>query len=563
MQKELSPVTTLLLLLLFGGLLWAIFWFNGAAVGLPGLTHMHKSHDGGLYIMLGTDLYEHDAAGRHRRRIDLKELGVKEVIGDFGFFSNGDLLIRIGADERNFPDKLRQLFRRENLKPRLRQSAWGGLFRCDLTEMACVPFGKVHQNLDQSFFLAVDWETDRVLLTDPSRHRLMLLSSTGDLLVQTRQGLKFPNQVIYQNGSAYVANANRHEIAVFEVGEESLKRVVSGFLTAEVGTNLGGHIWPSAVANVAEQFWVVNSDNNMSNGIVVRFNGDGERLDELAVPETADIFSILPFRGEVLVNDHRLGQIYRYSPSGERLSDFQSAQLESRLRELAAEKKAYYQWMYILIGLLGIAFIAGLVIGLRRDMVVDDLVPPAEVVQPNINPMTPGIHWIDPDPTIIQRMKWLVWLFVALSLLFIFLLWLLISEEMPLKIFLMLGFILVVSALFFYLFSRFARQRLGILGDSVIAVDGEGRFSTAKSEQLFYSPKRLLVGNVVITLRTNQPFFPEDQLVAHLYPLLQSARYVTQLQMLGLVMRMKPMQTTLSVVVSALLLAVFIWLDNA
>ncbi len=562
MRKELSPATSVLLLLLFGYMLWAIFWLRSAAVGVPTLTHMHTAPDGALYIMLGTDLFEHDGAGRPIRGIDLRELGVKDVIGDFALFSNGDLLLRIGADERGISDKLRQFFRRDNLEPAQQEAARGGLFRCDLAAMVCVPFGNTHFNLDQSFFLDIDWETDRVLVADSSRHRLLLLSSTGDLLAQTNQGLKFPNQVIYRDGLAYVANANRHEIAVFAVGDASFKRTVLGFLTAEVGTKLRGHIWPSAVMRVEDQFWVVNSDNGMGNGIVVRFNKDGERLGELALPETADVFSVLPFRGDVLVNDLNAGRIYRYSSAGERLPDFASRLLDQGVQELAQQKGDYYRWMYIVIGLFGTIFVVGVAIGLRQEMAVDHQLPPADAEDLVLTPETPGILWIDPDPNFTRRIKWLLWSFAALCLLFIPMLWMLIGVELPLGFFLAIGIMLATGIGLMYIVSRFTRQRLGILGERVIAVDSGGNYAAARSERVRYSPNRLVVGSVVLTLRTNQPLFPEEHMVAHLYPLLKSAQYLTQGQMLGVVMRLKPIQSAFAAIGILLLLLAVIWLGK-
>lgn len=562
MRKELSPAVSVLLLLMFCTLLWAVFLLRSTAVGLPTLTHMHTSPDGKLYIMLGTDLFEHDEAGLPVRRIDLRELGVTDVIGDFAFFNNGDMLIRIGVDSRSTSDKLRQYFRRDNLQPIHLEVEKSGLFRCDLSAMQCAPFGKQYNNFDQSFYLAVDWESDRVLVADSSRHRLLLFSSNGDLLAETRQGLKYPNQVIYRNGLAYVANANRHEVAVFEVGESSLKRTVRGFLAAEVGTQLRGHIWTSSVMAVGDQFWVVNSDSDMANGVVVRFDRSGERLDELELPEAADVFSILPFDGEMLVNDLRAGKIYRYSYMGERRSDFESSLLDAELAALAQEKESYYRWMYIVIAIFSVAFIAGLVIGVRGEMDIEEQLPSSNSEELALVPNTPGIHWISIDSKFTNRIKLMVWIITALGLLMLSLLWVLIGTENPLGFFLAAAVMLSLMIGVKYLLSRFTRQQLGVKGDSVIAIDGGGNYAAARSEHLRYSGNRLVVGNVVISLRTNQPLFPEEQLVEHLYPLLKSAQYLTQMQMMGVVMRLKPIQSAFAIVGIVLLLLAVILLEG-
>jgi hypothetical protein len=548
MRKELSPAVSGLLLLMFGAMLWLVFLLRGTAVGLPTLSHMHTSPDGRLFIMLGTDLFEHDESGLPIRRIDLRELGVIDVIGDFAFFNDGDLLIRIGVDNRSLSDKLRQYFRRDNLKPTHLKVEKSGLFRCDLSAMQCMPFGKQYNNFDQSFYLAVDWESDRVLVADSSRHRLLLFSSTGDLLAETRQGLKYPNQVIYRNGLAYVANANRHEVAVFEVGESSLKRTVRGFLAAEVGTQLRGHIWTSSVMAAGDQFWVVNSDSDMANGIVVRFDRSGERLGELELPELADVFSVESFRSEMLVNDLRAGKIYRYSYMGDRMPDFQSSLLDAKLHALAQEKESYYRWMYIVIGLFFITFIAGLVIGLRREMAIEEQLPTADSEHLALDPDTPGIHWISIDSKFTSRIQWIGWFLVVVCLLLISLLWVLIGTELPIDFVLASITILSLVIAVKYLLSRFVRQQLGVRGDSVIAIDGGGSYASARSEHLRYSENRLVVGDVVITLRTNQSLFPEEQLVAHLYPLLKSGQYLTQMQMLRVVMELRPIQSAFAVV---------------
>lgn len=368
MNAELSLKASVLILLLFGGLLATIFWFYSLAAAVPALSHMHKSPDGRLYILLGTELLEHDSLGEPVRGIDLGEIGVEDMVGDFAFFSNGDLLIRIGADERDTSEKLRQFLRLENDKPIHGQDPAGGLFRCDLERMHCRPFGKPYLNLNQSFHLTVDWETDRVLIAEPSRHRLMLYSPDGRLLAESKEGLRYPNQVIYGDGLALVANTNRHRVSLFAVGEDSLRETGGGFQTAAVGLDRRGKIWPSAVMRVGDEIWVVNSGDGMADGVAVRFDAAGERIAQLDTPASADLFSILPFGDAVLVNDLRAGRIYRFSSTGQRLPDFESTLLAEKVQEHQGERDRLRFWMYLFIALFGLAFLAGLVVGFRQSL---------------------------------------------------------------------------------------------------------------------------------------------------------------------------------------------------
>ena len=270
----------------------------------------------------------------------------------------------------------------------------------------------------------------------------------------------------------------------------------------------------------------------------------------------------MPFDGEMLVNDLRAGKIYRYSYMGERRSDFESSLLDAELAALAQEKESYYRWMYIVIAIFSVAFIAGLVIGVRGEMDIEEQLPSSNSEELALVPNTPGIHWISIDSKFTNRIKLMVWIITALGLLMLSLLWVLIGTENPLGFFLAAAVMLSLMIGVKYLLSRFTRQQLGVKGDSVIAIDGGGNYAAARSEHLRYSGNRLVVGNVVISLRTNQPLFPEEQLVEHLYPLLKSAQYLTQMQMMGVVMRLKPIQSAFAIVGIVLLLLAVILLEG-
>ena len=211
MDQHLKPTTILLTLLFFGILLGAKFWAGHQALLVSHLARMHPHPDGRLFVQLGEELYAYTPEDGSEERFDLRELGIAEMVGDFAFFNNGDLLVRKGRYDPGLLENFRRFLRLTNRQPEIAEGGDGGLFRCRLETARCDPFGPRMLNLNSAFHLTLDLVSERVFLADTSRHRLLLFAPDGEELDRFEQGLKFPNQILFRDGRLYVAT-NDHYI---------------------------------------------------------------------------------------------------------------------------------------------------------------------------------------------------------------------------------------------------------------------------------------------------------------------------------------------------------------
>lgn len=552
MNKELSPLQTVFILALFAILLIPILWAQGEATGVPRLSHMHQAPNGHLFILLGNRLFEHDAMGEPVQEIDLTPFGVETVIGDFAFFSNGDLLIRQGGDERDLLFNLLKFFRFKNPTPEADDANEGGLFRCHLENAECRSFGLPPLNLNDSFYLEIDWQDDRVFIADTSRHRILMLNSEGAVMDEEDNRLKFPNQIRYRDGELYVANTNYNEISVYQVSQDGLKRSAKWIDLHKKKLGLGSKVWPNAVLSMGEDIWVVSSGNNMNQGVALRFGPEGELIRKIEPPEGGDYFTLLPLDGSLLINDIEHGEIHRYSLEGERLTNLEPAPLMERLVALAEERESYRQKMYLFGALFVVALIIGFGIGFRQ--LTDDSpeeLPPSPHER-TITPQTIGIHWLEADPKIRRQFLMLAWFLGVLGVLQL-IGFSALDAEMPKSLLLMLGFIVVGMVVAVRYMIGLTRQRIGIYEDLVILVNGRDKYAAASPQRISYSGNHIAVDDVMLILRTNISFFREEDLVNHLYPLLTEARNLTAGQMQLRQMRRKPVQTALMVLIMVVL----------
>ncbi len=175
MNKSVHPAVAALIIagavLIFG----VKYWLDQRILELPrpGLMQPHPA--GGVVVLLGLSLYHLAESGELLTTLDLEPLGVTEMVGDFAFFTNGDLLIRTTSASQSLSDNLATFGRLEN-------SSYDGegeqnmLSRCVLAAKTCVIFTRQLPALNRTFRLHVDWSDDTVFVADTSRHRVARLT---------------------------------------------------------------------------------------------------------------------------------------------------------------------------------------------------------------------------------------------------------------------------------------------------------------------------------------------------------------------------------------------------
>jgi hypothetical protein len=96
MNQNVKPLTAFLIILTGICLISLIFWARGESLDVGGPDQMQLDPDGNVVIHISDKLYRLTPSLELQASYDLAEMGVDDLVGDFAFFSNGDMLIRKG-----------------------------------------------------------------------------------------------------------------------------------------------------------------------------------------------------------------------------------------------------------------------------------------------------------------------------------------------------------------------------------------------------------------------------------------------------------------------------------
>ncbi len=295
LAMKIHPALAGLIIALAVAAIGAKFWADGEALRLGGPAQLLKDPSGNVYIQIQNYLLEHDGDGAFAKRHDLTELGVDPVIGALAFFSNGDLLLRRGEDQRSLLNKWQAFRRQRNTSDLTPESPGAGLARCDLRVRECRNFSAPPIDFKSTIGLFIDWRSDTVFVSDTSRHTLRKYSAAGEELAEPRLDFRFPNQLLMHDGRLLVADTNQHQIRVADPGSETFGRTITPVDVVPEEARRAGLRWPAHFARVGEEWWVNNMNSGMRNGGVFVFDDDWQYLRRIALPANADPIEILPF----------------------------------------------------------------------------------------------------------------------------------------------------------------------------------------------------------------------------------------------------------------------------
>ncbi len=245
MNSEVHPAIVAVVLALTAVAIGIWMWGSGAATSIGGPAELRSGPNGHHYVQIQQYLVEHDEEGSFVRTHDLGRLGVELFLGTYGFFSNGDVLLRRGPDPRSFADNLRAFQRKTNRSPISPETAESGLFRCNLDTRECERFGEPGVDFKAAHGIFIDRVTDNVYISDTTRHVLRKYASEGEEVAATPDTFKFPNQLMLHQGSLYVADTNNHVVRIVSADTSDYGNVVDSLNTVPGAARLVGPRRPS------------------------------------------------------------------------------------------------------------------------------------------------------------------------------------------------------------------------------------------------------------------------------------------------------------------------------
>lgn len=554
MNAKVHPLVAVLVIVATFVALGVWAWGGGQAREIGGPAELLESPSGHLYVQMQNFLLEHDANGQFVKRHKLSELGVERVLGAIGFFRNGDILLRVGPDERTFFDNVRAYLRHRNEKPVQSDSTHSGLHRCTLETGECRPFGTGRIDFNAAFSVFIDPAGNEVYVSDTTRHALRKYSAAGEHLADSEGGYKFPNQLVLHDGRLLVANTNHHEVRIVSPETDSFGREIVAVNVVPPVASRNEQTWPSHFARVGDEWWVNNMRSAMNDGGIYIFDDDWQFKARVDLPAGADPIALLPFNGEVLVSDWKNDRVRRVLVNGIHVGDFASA----GLKELVAES-VEQRWQYQAIAYFALAALGLLIIGLLIAMLVIESAPdaPESPVEPTIDAPDEMI-WFKPDERVVRTMRWTVWLggvmVVALAPLVIYVIFatdfLLASYDFVLPI-------VVIATIFvplLYASQSNMSSAIGLQGQNVTLRDHTGRETTYPASKMSYSENGIAGPDSAVFLGQQQlAIYDRHLLETQVFPRLASATSVSAWEMQKMLIRVRHPQgmATVAVLIGA------------
>lgn len=534
MNQNIKPLTTLLLLSVFVALLAGKFWAYGEAKGVRSFSYMHRHPDGTAYIALGNRLFGFDRRGQATGQIDLTRLGADaDIVSDFAFFSNGDLLFRRHIGEHDFVYDLQRYFRMPNLHDKAIHDQQFGLFHCNLQNYSCRAFTRIPLNLNDAFALSIDWKTDRVFISDASRHSVYLFSGQGDEL-DVKTGFFYPNQILFQDNRLFVADTNHHSLAVLPVDGNKLGPIASSMDTRQGPALASGEIWPSSFLLLPDRRWILNANNGMANGGVYVFDSENEFKKRLDLPDSADPVELLKLGEHVLISDFSRDRIYRFNLAGEYLGDFNPKVMQPHLNGIKDRRLDYKNLDRLFTGL----FIFSLAAGLGISLYQQGKTPVTETLPDSSTPHTvdlssPEIYWIKPA----FKFK-LVLAFICVISVLLCTVSIVLSLSAHAYILSVAKDVLLFSLIIAFFLSQ-VRRKIGITDDFLVMVQPLRRPKIYARDTLVYSNKLVSNGSDFFRIDAFNNIFSGEELLQHIYPFIKQGRYIDDREMQGMIMRNK------------------------
>lgn len=524
MNQNIRPLTATTLMLLFGLLLAGKFWAHNEALSVRSFSYMHAHPDGTAYITLGNQLFGFDQAGKSTKQIDLQRLGADEnVMTDYAFFSNGDILFRRHTSKHSISTNLDILFRLPNLESNITEDKRFGLFRCSLQQFSCQPFTKVPLNLDDVFALTIDVKTDRVFIADTSRHSVYLYSSRGEAL-DAKTDFYFPNQLAFENNQLYVADTNHHNLVVMQTNGNKFGAVTETIATGR-NAKESRNTWPSGFLLLPNELWINNAGDDMGFGDIDVFNHQGAFIKRLQLPDLADPFDMLRLGKQVLVSDFSQDRIYRLNLNGDYLDDFKPAVIQALVDSLHAQRLKYKQLENGFTGMFVLALVLGFTAAFYKQFKLSAAATiPASLIPQNVDLKSPNIHWL------IKKRK-RKWILIPVCMMMILQIVFLIQTDQKSYALVYILMILITVAMF--------KRKIGVASNFLIVDSFIGKPQVFHKKSLIYSNMHLFNGSRFLRYNTFQNIFPPEELVQHFYPFIRQGRFIENSEMQTLLLKDK------------------------
>jgi hypothetical protein len=390
------------------------------------------------------------------------------------------------------------------------------LMRCRLADRTCSLF--FGDGIRGAFKAEVEPGAGRVVVTDSSNHRLLLLDPQGRQIAATAINgprFNFPNGLAFgADGLIAVADTDHRRLTLMRL-EADMMRPEPGDISLAAALGPVNLFFPIDVRPDARgRWWVIVASNNLQRGTVVVIQADGRLLQHVTLGTDPDPLALVALPDAMLVLEPGVPAVTRVAldgvkqPFGDEAFAQELVAERERLERLSNARLAVQALLVLFcVGMIFVAIRAGGGGGMLRQLRMRWSIPQTPL------PLSAPQTWIEANP---RPMRAVVLALFLATVFLLALLWLYLPSALKLdsgreEALWKLAIILLALPFFALLFLHRPRIRLGTDGRSMFLVDGGGSWSVPLDD-VRYSRTRLLVGHRVVRLRMRgADFFPLEQ----------------------------------------------------
>jgi hypothetical protein len=526
MGREVSTKTAALVLVVFIGLIASWAYFNTQSLLVDSPSFIKVNPTGNLVFQLGSHYYETSPDGIDVQHFALADAGISGTVGDFDFFNNGDMLLYANTYQPSFIESMETFFRVAGTDTR--QGIDGeGFYRCEVRQATCVQFGGDLPVFTRGFRLTIDPD-DNVYIADTSRHRVIKVNASGRQVATLADGLKFPNDLLWEEGVLHIVNTNHHEVL-------SVNASTNGFgdTFSRVTPNIPQRNFPAEIEKSESSWLVVAMDNAMQNGKLGELGIDGNELTLAEVERGADILTLAKTENSLILSDVKHLKYRRInSQTLQAESDFSSPLIAEHLARSKAEAGRYnaISWSVIGFGVLGFIVLAYFAIKSEIKAIDTDLEPISDDLSLDAAlPDGAAEYWLPNSKAFVRAQKTTRWVMpIGIIMLLALLLPLLLKPNASMLLAMPVGLFLVMMYFSQKMLENAAKLGLGVTEKGVMIRDIRGSTYQGKGQEVGYSRSTICLDKASVTIK----IFDPDEYEKWVKPRLRNSTCLNESQVL-------------------------------
>lgn len=501
--------------------LWGRFEFEDAAFKTTALTVL-DNNDSHLITHVGNMIVVINESGSINRVFSYEELGLNGTITDIQLLNNNDFLVGI-EESKN-------------------------IYRCAISKKACYAENiPIMQSVSNIFRFRYVSSLNAYYISDTGNHRIIYVDlNKNDAAVISKSGqFKYPNEIIYTaKDKIFIVDNNHFKVAAYD---HSSGKLEESSLVYTTKTKLSENSFPVDIGlSQSGEMFATISNYTLTSSDIVAYSEDGKAVKKLAVKKDGHPHSITSINNQLIIAFPEQYQLSAYDYSYETLTNFSNLKLLNLLQSVKKEKE-HFQLLSLLMLVLAVIAGSGMIwiaITISNNNKARDERKNVEVLPEASFQKYDGIHWIEPDFTILRNMKFvMISVSILLAIIMLFLWYgigpldLKIDEALPDGIFQTL---LGMSALFIFVILFVVFNSIPKLNNR-IGTDGVKLYvEKYKKQQHSFLPEELLFSHniiytdkerIMLQLGNGKSLYSESEIKTHILPLLEKAKKISSINL--------------------------------